>query len=98
MTTQHTPAPWTVEPSWGEQGRFTISAQLTSTQVTRERGIVCSTDGTPFRNREQFNACLIAAAPDLLAALEMWVDNEKSSQECFIASRAAIAKATGGVK
>jgi len=46
------------------------------------------------------NACLIAAAPDLLQALEMLVRWDETgtpvSSVCFTEARAAIAKAKGG--
>ena len=46
---------------------------------------------------EQANASLIAAAPDLLAALKEIVKNDPYNQSSAgIIARAAIAKATGG--
>lgn len=46
------------------------------------------------------NACLIAAAPELLEALELLVGWEETgtpvSEVCFSKARAAIAKAKGG--
>jgi hypothetical protein len=94
----HTPGPWAVEPSWGEPGRMTLSAPTTQT-AHQERGLICSTDGTPFREQELANARLIAAAPDLLSALQVIAADGK--RDGWIPSyhygevQKAIAKAEG---
>lgn len=80
MENKHTPGPWTV----GDTPAIVYDDNA------------CEVAIATF-NQESFeaNARLIAAAPELLAALEAWVDCEIASQECFKLSRAAIAKATG---
>ena len=82
---KHTPAPWRASPSDApEQGVYGCGyrvAQMTGGEIGRDAA----------------NARLIAAAPDLLAALEMaliWLDYEGKYDVQGI--RAAIAKATGG--
>lgn len=68
--TKHTPGPWYVEKGWLEAGRISVTALVSKTSASVERGVVCSTDGTPFREQEEANAALIASAPSLLAELE----------------------------
>jgi hypothetical protein len=80
----HTPGPWSVEPETATGHLFVFTAR---------GGILVQTDR---RNREH-DARLIAAAPDLLAALEALL----AHRECPTASpeaaaaRAAIAEARG---
>ncbi len=101
--TKHTPGPWITEEGWRELGRITVSAATTKT--AKERGLIASTDGTPFREQEQANARLIAAAPELLAALKIalgQMEESKPLNAVHMSSlkadieivRAAIAKAT----
>ena len=91
MTTQHTPGPWIVlntgNPERGSAWRD-----------------VCSmgTEFTPSYVGEalEHDARLIAAAPDLLAALKSLLlsfddDRSLSNRDGWEAARAAIAKATG---
>ncbi|HXJ14353.1 MAG TPA: hypothetical protein VNH19_18915 [Candidatus Limnocylindrales bacterium] len=82
----HTPGPSTLSPA----GRY-----------VRYEGIrgpnICDLDvfgGTEQEARA--NARLIAAAPDLLAALQAVVRVADRKTDEFDAARAAIAKATGG--
>jgi hypothetical protein len=84
MSTQHTPGPWTYEPE--EEGY--------AGAIVAETGWICDFDTDP----SPANARLIAAAPDLLDALCMVLDDPDAldgrplTYECV---RAAIAKATG---
>ncbi len=91
-TAQHTPGPWMVEPD--EDGLFLVvdeSREMDYIYIDQQQD-----------NREA-NARLIAAAPEMLAALEVVVESWTSQFErnghlapdwCKQA-RAAIAKATG---
>ena len=85
--TQHTPGPWFVTPD--------------GTAVYKKDGYgyrgdtICLFVGHPFIDA---NARLIAAAPELLAALQALaaLPNKHRPEEMWDAARAAIAKATGG--
>jgi hypothetical protein len=91
MTTQHTPVPWTIEASESPldfQMEFWIQAN---------NNYLCSVNN-------KNDASLIAAAPDLLAAL---IECEDMISHCLFGcdaenatekARAAIAKATGVLK
>jgi hypothetical protein len=87
--TQHTPGPWTVHTNF---------AAATYT-VFDEDGNYGETDGDTLTA----NAALIAAAPDLLAALTQWAEfaEQNGGDEAYsfnAATRAAIARATGGAQ
>ena len=86
----HTPGPWTIEVDHSCDAPEFIRAQLDGEMfdiatLSNETGSVVS------------NARLIAAAPDLLAALQLVYANAGESPE-WIRSRIApaIARATGG--
>ncbi|CUJ58749.1 Uncharacterised protein [Achromobacter xylosoxidans] len=103
MTTKHTPGPWYLRTNrhpetdgrpWGwldlHPPGSTEKAQPSGVRVTWTKG-----------DRSEANARLIAAAPELLEALEwalramearnpLWAEGER-----FVAARAAIAKAKG---
>ena len=91
MAGQHTPGPWDVYG--GEIG----------TAPDATLAVVCALSGNDGDNEEDANARLIAAAPDLLAALEAlarWetcdLDAEQAAalmDEVCDMARAAIAKA-----
>lgn len=90
-TRQFTPGPWNST----RLGRFaTIAAEAGGHHI-------CSCDAAYSGARNASNARLIAAAPDLLAALESAVEAEKwnGSRSEFpawaIRARAAIARAKG---
>lgn len=87
MTTTHTPGPWKVEP-------------LNANHV-----VVRAADGSVPANcpaHSPADAALIAAAPDLLAALKglnhSWENGCQPPVRMWDAARAAIAKAEGGAK
>ena len=93
MTTQHTPGPWTNDPADGAL----VDARVNGRLVAIAEVFHCDTD----ESREA-NARLIAAAPDLLAALEQVMgcitgDNiERIHLPVYLDNaRAAIRKAKG---
>ncbi len=89
MTAKRTPGPWvysfeSVDPEW---------AVIT----TKGGAVICNVNAG---HRQEANARLIAAAPELLAALQGLLHNTLSNQsakgqEAVRAARAAIAKANG---
>lgn len=98
MTTKHTPGPWNFHP---------CDAYATCFDVLCEKGYYVATthDGVRGDRNADANARLIAAAPDLLEALqniaEYWNQDQNEAamaDACWHAihtARAAIAKATG---
>lgn len=87
---KHTPGPWDLLD--GDNGYEITSGNIIIAQVTDE----------PCATQEDANARLIAAAPDLLEALEM-ADAALSGANMDMKAverktRAAIAKAKGGVE
>lgn len=93
---EHTPAPWFLEGN-------TVYA-LTTDERGREVNIfwatLSGTRFTPDGRENRANARLIAAAPDLLAALEAMVDRWEpdsagSDRRMWETACAAIAKARG---
>ncbi len=92
MTTHHTPGPWTVVDhgkgsQWIENDLGAAIAQLP--------------DWLPeVGNPRDANARLMAAAPDLLASLKIFVLNKGCGRPCPYcdAARAAIAKAEGSAE
>lgn len=100
QTTPHTPGPWRVVPS-GHQQEFTHWIERPATTEV-DRLMVAGVLNT---NDAEANARLIAAAPDLLAALKEcvgWLDPDDmrlvNHEECRATEQqalAAIAKAEG---
>ncbi len=95
MKTQHTPGPWTYRQAYD-------NGEPTAFEVDAGRGNVATVaTGAGDVDREEANARLIAAAPDLLAALKQcthFIENSGSAEEFFItreAWRNAITKAIG---
>jgi len=87
VSAQHLPGPWTVSPS----------NELRITTTTNGRTYVASCDNIGMPSAP-YNARLIAAAPELLAALELARNTFAGIGMVTIASAicdAAIAKATG---
>ena len=102
MQTKHTPGPWVYRHSFDSAARRDI---WTATDATGHRELVAT---IPDAEGDHINADarLIAAAPDLLAALEALTACASMSgpagttaylisNERMQAARAAIAKATG---
>jgi len=95
MKSQHTPGPWTTGPNAG----------LYADTNLRECQRICNvgTNTTVALSWHKPTARLIAAAPDLLAAIELVMlaapmnhpDDDIESFDWVIAARAAIARAKG---
>ena len=83
----HTPGPWMQE----YDGAVAIGEQVC---IPVDH---CGPDDVPHAERKA-NARLIAAAPDLLAALQMALDADQDSALWRETARAAIAKAREGAK
>lgn len=93
MSTKHTPGPWQLD----HRGYTFIVAAPKHGYITRD---VCRMDASTMSAfHREANARLIAAAPDLLTALEEVLPHVEFSHRQFKAevdaARAAIAKATG---
>lgn len=85
MNTKHTPAPWrAVDDSDGYRIEGNGNPSGTVAVILARRSVTGKAD-----------ASLIAAAPDLLAALVAVVRIADRKTDEFDAARAAIAKATG---
>ena len=89
FNTKHTPGPWTV-----------VCDEIDCVSTAGDRPFMELTDEDYIHCNTEANARLIAAAPDLLEALEMLVSWEKTgiplSEVGFLRARSAIAKAKGG--
>ena len=90
MNTQYTPGPWRIgtPPPNGEQTIGALNGLM----------VAVATTGVEMEVTEA-NARLIAAAPELLEALQSVLENCLDSEGLCAAhakARAAIAKATGG--
>ena len=96
MTTyKHTPGPWTFAP-------LSTASRFRATQQEERFGIYADTapEGhrMPAEAQGEANARLIAAAPDLLEALEALVfdfDSHSTADESISRARAALKKARG---
>ena len=93
---KHTPGPWAVELPYGEPGVYVTAAPPRGTNP-----LICRMSGPVQTAEAVANARLIAAAPDLLAALENlrlgvvnWI-SRGVSEEDLEAAEAAINKAKG---
>jgi dTDP-4-dehydrorhamnose reductase len=109
-TMKHTPGPWEVTQrsagEWGSAGQWGVAAHYLDRGGQRRRIAMCGSPRT-YSNPEldaedRANARLIAAAPDLLAALRAMValdeceaHFEEAYERILPEARAAIAKATG---
>lgn len=94
MSAQHTPAPWRIEGYTrligGEVIGHTISHGVNS-YADGPAGYVCTTNGT-----SEADAILIAAAPDLLEALQYVLSaHGEQLTDAFEQAQKAIARATG---
>lgn len=94
METKHTPGPWKVGRHDGNSGQLAGWQVLSDNPDDRIQGLVCQNAGPD-------NARLIAAAPDMLAALERYKNEDeedgvdKQNDTTYLLACAAIAKATG---
>lgn len=89
MNTTHTPGPWTL----GDESNPLVFSPAAGAYVAQ---VLAYTDGDTgtLRAGVDADARLIAAAPDLLAALQT-LQNMGLGREAFAICKAAIAKATG---
>ena len=93
----HTPGPWTVDPK-------TLAVYAPDRHGHAAAVLVADCDCSwLLANEIRANAALVAAAPDLLAALQALVgeadlgeiDHDDSTRALLAQARAAIARATG---
>ena len=100
---RHTPGPWTVERRWSN-GCEIIPRIRCAPDEDRGCGWIADVIGAPYLDHKSTlpNARLIAAAPDLLEALQQCLTDIESQEythgRCFGAgnvARDAIEKATG---
>lgn len=101
MTAKHTPGPWMAHPYSSVAG-CPISAQpdrAKNTIIIAAARSAAAEDLAAFRAEIEANARLIAAAPDMLAALERIADPAPGVKRlppwAVGIARAAIAKARG---
>lgn len=95
MTAKHTPGPWFVNGPWLIQADTPHELPRYVAEIKKPHGV--------STNEREANARLIAAAPELLAALEGILyhfvpeqGNLKVEQEMIKSAHAAIAKAKEG--
>lgn len=102
-TTTHTPGPWLRldRPENASEDARILTHISNGAYIVCTLGSTC-TDGSPTHSK---NAALIAAAPDLLSALESCISelnqlaflaNDKLAHAAIEKGLAAIAKAKGG--
>ena len=94
MTTQHTPGPWKARSSDMNPARVWIT-QDAPPNIKATPLIAQCAEGNP---QAEANARLIAAAPDLMAALEHLMRYDFGDSAGAKEARAAIAKAKGGAE
>jgi hypothetical protein len=102
---EHTPGPWRLTTDYEEKLyiKGSNSSAPLAVVVPLPRGVLCRLCGKKIHshcisNEGEANARLIAAAPELLAALEemeIMVQDRAYSQIVIDRTRAAIAKAKG---
>jgi len=92
MTTQHTPGPWNVTGLYVREQDGGLVASINDLWHDQK---------TP-KAEMAANARLIAAAPELLAALEdtkLWLESDDAGDKVVVAKiNAAIARATGAAQ
>lgn len=105
-TAKHTPGSWGVYVA----DRISIAEPTGKVLAVANHGIttaeeeaVCIIGWAPFSPEDEANSRLIAAAPELLDALQLIADTEPveavlDPQRAVRVARAAIAKATGETK
>lgn len=98
MSMKHTPGPWRTLPEEVDKDYVRVRGTRLGLRYKIANVLTTIYEGVPAREADETraNAALIAAAPDLLEALQAllaiypYPDNETTD-----AARAAIAKATG---
>jgi hypothetical protein len=101
----HTPGPWSLETVPTVCGICHKVGPMPAMREGGKPGSAClyvdyPTPGHPVAIELQANARLIAAAPDLLDALELLLREEEAGTVCEIdrqTARAAVAKAKGEI-
>lgn len=93
--TAHTPGPWKLLPNH-DGGRSSARVVLESNENHPIASVVQEVANPVVRLQDMANARLIAAAPELLAALELACTQLDPHSEAIRQARAAIAKAKGG--
>jgi hypothetical protein len=87
---KHTPGPWSIgKPAMHRDYPYIVAPNGV---------VVCNVKSSMNRPQAKVDACLIAAAPELLAALKAILGNNDTDairEPDFIAAVAAIARATG---
>jgi len=93
VSAQHTPGPWVADGPVVED----FNAPMRPDIAVCATGMIVSLP--PDGDEARANACLIASAPDLLAALEAVVSrlNRLGDADYLYRARAAIARAKGEV-
>jgi hypothetical protein len=90
---KHTPGPWSVEPYSRDSGhQITVPLKIDNVCIAIAPDLWDCDGG---RATCEANAHLIAAAPDLLAALKEVVRISDRKHDAWDAARVAIAKAEG---
>jgi hypothetical protein len=105
MKTQHTPGPWHAIPVGGaKRGSIVKPEEATHWNIYNHHAFVAQVKRSGVREIIEADARLIAAAPDLLAALELMVSAWEArhgapgmSNSAYMEARAAIARAKGEV-
>lgn len=93
---KHTPGPWFVAD--GEMDGFEGEWDVVGPDNCGIASMAGTAEAAKYPRDKEANACLIAAAPDLLAACQRLSDSDKEGDQlAYIIkdARAAIAKATG---
>lgn len=100
MTTKRKPNGWSVVPEQESHGAC-LCIQDNERGVIIARTPECSEYGAPEQKQDAINAAKMAAAPEMLAALQLFIDARSGRYEhvtmqvAEVAARAAIAKAIG---
>lgn len=91
---KHTPGPWETTKKFDHQNHIDVQHKNLNTPGAASGVIARVTCRQTWHDEQAANAHLIAAAPELLEALQYAVDNpEFNSREFDCVARAAIAKA-----
>ena len=95
---KHTLGPWKVRKHWSDSGCYEVyPTRGKSPRIGQWAAIAEIVDGASKGESVRANALLIAAAPDLLTALQALLSDVGDANSMLGArmARAAIAKATG---
>lgn len=97
MSAKHTPGPWGISSDPCHYDTLSTVTAGDERKVQPDRQMIVQVGGFAGVPEQEANARLIAAAPDLLAALQSVLANSLDSQglaDAHKQARAAIAKAT----